>query len=94
VQHRVDAGEQTIECGRIAHVGLLEANTGGWRRRSILVHIGAQRIDSAQVMAAGEQLTKDMLADKPCGSSEQHLHRRYTAIRIVSSADSGVPSAP
>jgi hypothetical protein len=42
-------------------------------------------------MTAREQLAQDMLADETGGAGEQNLHRRYTAILIVSSAGSGVP---
>jgi hypothetical protein len=70
VQHRVDAGEQTIERGSVAHIRLFKADTGGWQRRSILVHIGPQRIDSAYLMAAGEKFAHDMLADEACRSSQ------------------------
>ena len=55
---------------------LLKHHSDGRRPRSILMDIGAQGIDRAHIVAAGEQLARDMLADKARRSGQQHPHRR------------------
>jgi len=55
------------------------------------VHVAAERIEHAHLMAAARELTQNVLTDEAGAAGEQHLHRD-TAMRMVALAGSAVAS--
>ena len=91
MQHGLDAAERAIERARVAHIRGHAVRRRRAASRPVRMHVGAQRIEHAHLMAARQQLAQHMLADEAGAAGEKNLHRRVTAIAIVSSAPSGVP---
>ncbi len=92
MQHRLGAGERAVERIRVAHVSGMKFNIRR-RRPARAMDIGSQRIEHANLVPARHKLFQHMLADEARAAGQENLHRRYTAIRIVSSTGSGVPPA-
>ena len=93
MQHRLDAAQRALDRRGIAHVGAVERDAGGRGPLLARMHVGAQRIEHADLVAAREQRAQHVLADEPGATGEQDPHRRVTAMRMVSSAANGVPRA-
>ena len=92
MHHRLDAAQRAIDRARrrACRRGGTSTPAGGVQCSRACTSARSES-STRDLVAAREQLTQHMLADEAGAAGEQNPHRRVTAMRIVSSAPSGVP---